>query len=88
LLNSLAGTGDSAGHPSRKSAFVSKNSKNAGVGRKIHFQAERYLFSPHEMAKNSSTGPGYWGRGTVLISVQLLLASGYWRYMYSVKATR
>ncbi len=62
---------------------VTKNPKNAGVGRKIHFQAESYLFSPHEMAKHSSTGPGYWGRGTALISVQILLASGY-----SFKATR
>jgi hypothetical protein len=44
-------------HPSRKTAFVFRNPKNAGMVRKISFQAKSYLFNLHEMFKNSGSGP-------------------------------
>jgi hypothetical protein len=34
---------------------VFKNPENAEIGRKISFQAKRYLFSPNEMFKNSGS---------------------------------
>ncbi len=45
----------SAGDPSRKTACVFKNPENTGMVRKISFQAKSYLFSLHEMFKNSGS---------------------------------
>ncbi len=51
-------------HPSRKkTAFVFKNPENAGMIRKISFQAKSYLFNLHEMFKNSgSEEECMWGK--------------------------
>jgi hypothetical protein len=45
-------------HPSRKTACVFKNPKNAGMVRKIFFQAKSCLLNLHEMFKNSGSGCG------------------------------
>ncbi len=49
----------SASHPSRKTACVFKNPENAGMIRKLYFQAKSYLFNLHEMFKNSGSDPEF-----------------------------
>jgi hypothetical protein len=46
----------SASHPSRKTACVFKNPENAGMVRKISFQAKSYFFNLHDMFRNSGSG--------------------------------
>ncbi len=48
--------GSGAGDPSRKTAFVFQDPENIGMGRNIYFQAKSFLFSPHELCKNSGSG--------------------------------
>jgi hypothetical protein len=42
-------------HPSRKTTCVFKKPENVDKGRKISFQAKRYLYSPNEMFRNSDS---------------------------------
>ncbi len=51
-LKSPARTWQRAG--SRKTTWVFKNPENAGMGKKIYFQAKRNLSSPHTMLRNQA----------------------------------
>jgi hypothetical protein len=56
----------SASHPSRKTACVFKNPENAGMVRKMSFQAKSYLFTLNEMFKHLGSGVSLPSRDTAL----------------------